>query len=163
MHWFVRCSVHYQAFNCFQTQFLIWTFYCVMLLFNLTSFRYSFFRRIIQVWYQCFQKQFQVSFFAKTFSLLPLLSDCTEGSGSTALICSIFGDLTHKQWGYHRVNSFQLSGIVYHNRLHLMMLVNDASTFTFYPSFQLPRPRSLCKHNSFIISLDFYLFCYKCS
>ena len=35
------------------------------------------------------------------------------------------------------------------------------STFSFYPPFQLPRALSHCKYEPLMVSLDFYLFCYK--
>ena len=48
------CSVHLQGFvKCsWRGNFFIQKFYCFMLLLSLNAFRYAFFKRIIQVWYQ---------------------------------------------------------------------------------------------------------------
>ena len=72
-----------------ENNFFILKFHCFMLLLNFIASKYSFFRRIIQVWYQYFQiclvlGQFpHKHFFYCTSSAC---SDCTEGSGSSTRV-----------------------------------------------------------------------------
>ena len=86
--WSIQFIVIIKVLSVFEHNFFILKFHGFILLLNLIIFKYSFFRRIIQVWYRYFQiclvfGQFPGKHFLYLQCTGSACYDCTEGSGSS--------------------------------------------------------------------------------
>ena len=93
-----------------------------------------------------------LSFFSKiVFSFFSLF--LFPKIGDFLKCCPIFGVVTHKLWGYHRLNGFKITGMVYYNCSSLMILVNNENYICFDPFFQPPWVFPHCRYKPFIKSI----------